>query len=122
MRAVAADGVAAHVARAVAAYNLRAVVVLAAFGVMAVAAGVASLTVTVIDYVASTQLVTTAPGNVVVRSTGELAAFHRYQAGIEPDFIGLGLVAVVASVLIAAALWRPRGLAKSASPQASRPG
>lgn len=83
-------------------------VFLGAVSVAGIVGGLSFLWVSVTDYVDTTYPVSSSSGNVVLLRNGELAAYPPYESGLELTVIGLGVALAVATVFIAAIVWRPR--------------
>lgn len=87
---------------------MRWVFALAATGITAFAAGLGALVVAAVAYANTPYPVSSTSGNIVLLRNGELAAYPPFQFGLEPTFMGVGLLVLVASALLGAVVWRPR--------------
>ncbi len=70
--------------------------------------GCASLWMHVTRYLDNPRPIDSNAGLVVFSRDGGYVSYRPYEIGMEPGMIGVGVVLLVAAVLIAAVLWRPR--------------
>ena len=79
-----------------------------AAGGLLIAAGLALLFSNVLEYLANPLAINSSAGLMVFTVNGALVSYLPFVLGAEPLLIGVGVVLVVASVFLTAALWRPR--------------
>lgn len=88
-------------------------------GLLTLAAGCLAWWYSAAGYVDNPEVVSSFTGNVVLLYHGQLAAYRPYIVGVEPWAIIGGVILTCASLLLAAATWRPRGYRASDASRAS---
>ena len=93
----------------------RPAVLLLAVGVLAVVGAAVSLGIRAADWASSPFGLDSNSNRFVATVDGQLVSYERFETGIEPALIGAGLVLVVASVFLAAVIWRQRPASRSST-------